>query len=82
VVAGLAALVAEHRLAVEQFGSDTRAETVERAAERIRATRLKVEGYAVLLAEEKARLERDLADAQRELRSRVEALTAAPATAS
>ena len=33
VAAGLAALIAEHRAAIETFGTDTREETVRRAAE-------------------------------------------------
>src|SRR5437764_10555074 len=59
VAAGLAALVAEHRQAIEAFGEDARASTLERAAERIRRTRFKVEAYATLLAEHKERLERE-----------------------
>ena len=51
VAAGLAALIADHRAAVESFGDDTRPETIERAALRIRTTRFKVESYAALLAE-------------------------------
>ena len=46
VAAGLAALIAEHRQAVAEFGADTRDGTLERAAEKIRATRFKVEAYA------------------------------------
>ncbi len=79
VACGLAALIEEHRQAVAQFGSDTRDDTLRRAAERIRATRLKVEGYAELLAEEKARLDRAVADAQEELRAKVAGLAATPA---
>jgi hypothetical protein len=83
VAAGLSALVAEHRQAVAAFGADTRPGTVERAAEKIRATRFKVESYAQYLAEERDKLERDLAVAQQELRNKVEALAAAePATVS
>ncbi|HET6575538.1 MAG TPA: DUF6744 family protein [Fimbriiglobus sp.] len=83
VAAGLAALIAEHRQAVAAFGADTRPGTVERAAEKIRQTRFKVEAYAQYLAEERERLERDLADTQRELRAKVEALAAPePAAAS
>ena len=82
VAAGLSALIAEHRQAVAEFDTDTRPGTVERAAEKIRRTRFKVESYAQYLAEERERLERDLAAAQRELRAKVEALaTAEPATA-
>jgi hypothetical protein len=81
VADGLAAVIAEYRQAVAGFDADTRKGTVERAAEKIRRTRLKVEGYAELLLDEKARLDRELAAAQAELRARVEALAAEPATA-
>jgi hypothetical protein len=79
VAAGLAALVDEHRRAVAEFGADTRAGTLERAAERIRRTRLKVEGYAELLADQKAALDRAVAAARDELRRKVDQLSAAPA---
>ena len=81
VAAGLAALVEDHRRAVAAFGEDTRAETLTRAAEKIRQTRLKVEGYAELLAGEKARLERAVAAARDELRQKVEKLAATEAVA-
>ena len=76
VAAGLRALIADHAAAVTQFGADTRPATLERAAERIRQTRFKVEAYGAYLAEEKARLEAELAAAARALRARVEALGA------
>src|SRR4051812_21646316 len=78
VAAGLAALIDEHRKAVAQFGSDTRDGTLERAAAKIRQTRLKVEAYAELLADEKAKLDRELAAARDELRAKVEQLAATP----
>lgn len=71
VSAGLAALIAEHLAAVESFGGDTRPDTIERAAERIRQTRFKVEAYAAYLAGEKERLEADLAAASGRLRERI-----------
>ncbi len=74
VATGLGALIAEHRHAIEAFGEDTRESTLERAAERIRQTRFKVEAYSAYLAEEKARLEEQLAEAARALRAKVEAL--------
>jgi hypothetical protein len=76
VTTGLSALVAEHAAAVEGFGADTRPETLERAAERIKKARFKVEAYAAYLAEEKGRLDRDLAAAARALREKVAALVA------
>ena len=80
VADGLANLVAEHRAAVAGFDADTRPDTVARAAERIKATRYKVECYAAYLADEKANLDRELAAAAAELRAKVAALaTPAPA---
>ena len=61
VAEGLSGVIAEHRAAVAGFGDDTRESTLRRAAERVRATRFKLEAYAELLAGEKARLERELA---------------------
>ena len=74
VASGLAAVIAEYRSAVSGFDADTRKETLERAAEKIRRTRLKVEGYAEYLAGERGRLDRELTAAQTELRARVAAL--------
>lgn len=76
VAAGLAAVVAEYRQAVAGFDADTRPGTVARAAERIRTTKYKVEAYAAYLADEREKLERDLAEAQAELRAKVAALAA------
>jgi hypothetical protein len=74
VACGIESLIAEHNAAVDSFGEDTRESTVERTVERIRQTRFKLEAYAVLLAEERGRLERELTAAQTRLRARVEAL--------
>lgn len=76
VASGIAALIAEHTAAIAGFGEDTRAATLEKAAERIRLTRYKLEAYATLLSTEKGRLEQALAQAADELRARVEALAA------
>ena len=77
VAAGIAALIADHEQAVERFDEDTRPSTLERAADRIRQTRYKLEVYATYLAEEKTRLERELAGASMKLRAKVESLAAA-----
>jgi hypothetical protein len=63
---------------VATFGEDIRPDTLERAAERIRLTRYKVEAYSCYLAEERTRLEKDLAEASRKLREKVEAIASAP----
>lgn len=78
VAEGLAGLIAEHRHAVALFGGDTRPDTLERAAAHIRTARFKVESYAEYLAEEKARLEQELALAADELRAKVEQLAGEP----
>lgn len=75
VASGLAALIADHRTAVEAFGDDTRPETIARAAERIKVTRFKVESYAALLADEKDRLDRALSATTVRLREKVAMLT-------
>jgi hypothetical protein len=82
VADGLAAVVAEHRAAVAQFGADTRDDTLARAAEKIRATKFKLAAYAEYLAGEKDRLDRAVADAERELRDKVEQIASVPATTS
>lgn len=74
VAAGLSALISEHQSAIAAFGEDTRSSTLERAAERIRQTRFKISAYADYLAEEKVRLEEQLAAASSKLRAKVEEL--------
>jgi hypothetical protein len=81
VAGGIAAMIAEHRTAIGSFGEDTRKDTLERAAERVKQVRHKLAAYAEYLADERARLERELADAARELRAKVEKLTVAPVLA-
>ncbi len=79
VAAGLAALIDEHRKAVAQFGTDTRDDTLKRAAEKIRATQFKVQAYSEYLLGEKEKLDRELATARDELRQKVERLADEPA---
>jgi hypothetical protein len=74
VAAGLTALIEEHQSAIEAFGADMCPSTLERAAERIQQTRFKISAYADYLAEEKVRLEEQLANAARKLRAKVEQL--------
>src|SRR5204862_1290109 len=80
VAGGIAAMIEDHRAAVESFGADTRKDTLERAAERVKQVRHKLSAYAEYLADERLRLERELADAAAELRAKVERL-AGPAEA-
>jgi hypothetical protein len=77
VASGIEALIREHEAAVETFGGDTREGTFERAAERIKQTRFKIEAYGEYLAGERSRLERELGRAQDRLRAKVEGLAVA-----
>jgi hypothetical protein len=79
VADGLAAVVAEHRAAVAHFGTDTRADTLERAAEKIRTTKFKLQTYAEYLSGERERLDRAVADAERALRAKVAVIAGEPA---
>lgn len=81
IAAGLATLIEEHRTAIAQFGVDTRDGTLDRAAEKIRATQFKVSAYAEYLLDEKGKLDRALAAARDELRTKVEHLGTSPALA-
>ncbi len=81
VADGLAAVVTEHRQAVAQFGTDTRSDTLERAADKIRSTRFKIQAYAEYLAGEKASLDRALQVASDELRAKVEQIAGEPVLA-
>jgi hypothetical protein len=79
VADGLAAVVAEHRAAVAQFGSDTRGDTLERAAEKIRTTKFKLTAYSEYLTDERDRLDRAVADAEQALRDKVAEIAGEPA---
>jgi hypothetical protein len=81
VADGLAALIGEHRVAVAQFGVDTRPDTLERAAEKIRSTKFKLAAYAEYLAGERDRLERAVTEAEAELRDKVCAIAGEPVPA-
>jgi hypothetical protein len=79
VADGLATLIAEHREAVAGFGDDTRRDTLDRAAERIRLTRHKLEAYATYLADARDRLAGELAVAARELLAKIDRVDGAAA---
>jgi hypothetical protein len=79
VADGLAAVVAEHRAAVAQFGTDTRSDTLQRAAEKIRTTKFKLAAYSEYLSGERARLDMAVAEAESELREKVERIAGTPA---
>jgi hypothetical protein len=77
VAEGMARIVREFEEAVASFGVDTKESTLERAAERIKVARFKVEAYSAYLGEERAKLEAALEEARCQLRARMAAITKA-----
>lgn len=69
---GLELIVAEHLKAIESLGLDVRPETLERAAGKIQATRLKIAGYAEYLNLKREDLEKSLAEASQLLREKLD----------
>jgi len=78
VAHGLQAIIDEHLQAVQKFGEDTRPDTLRRAEEKVRATKLKIEGYSFYLDKKREDLEASLRQASELLRSRMSFLIEAP----
>ena len=78
VAHGLQAIIDEHLQAVQKFGEDTRPDTLRRAEEKVRATKLKIEGYSFYLDKKREDLEASLQQASELLRARMSFLIEAP----
>ena len=78
VAHGLQTIIDEHLQAVQKFGEDTRPDTLRRAEEKVRATKLKIEGYSFYLDKKREDLEASLQQASELLRSRMSFLIEAP----
>ena len=78
VAHGLRAIIDEHLQAVQKFGEDTRPDTLRRAEEKVRATKLKIEGYSFYLDKKREDLEASLQQASELLRSRMGFLMEVP----
>ena len=78
VANGLQAIIDEHMEAVAKFGEDTRPDTLHRAEEKIRITKLKIEGYGLYLDKKRSDLEASLQQASELLRSRMSFLIEVP----
>jgi hypothetical protein len=78
VAHGLQAIIDEHLQAVQKFGEDTRPDTLRRAEEKVRATKMKIEGYSFYLDKKREDLEASLQQASELLRSRMSFLIEAP----
>lgn len=75
VADALQRLIDEHEDAVAQFTINTRKDTIENAAEKINATRVKIEAYAEYLADKQADLLKSVEAANRKLLVQVEQLS-------
>ena len=78
VAHGLQAIIDEHLQAVQKFGEDTRPDTLHRAEEKIRITKLKIEGYGLYLDKKRSDLEASLQQASELLRTRMSFLMEVP----
>lgn len=75
ILNGLSLVIEDHREAVQEFGLDTRHDTIQRQAEKIKATRVKVEAYAQYLNDKKDEMLQAVEDANLALQERVKQLT-------
>lgn len=73
---GIRDLIEEHRAAVDAFTKDTREATWEKAAERYRQTRFKLEAYACYLEDESNKLADEIEGAEQDMRIKAELLVA------
>ena len=78
VAHGLQAIIDEHLQAVQKFGEDTRPDTLRRAEEKVRATKMKIEGYSFYLDKKREDLEASLQQASELLRARMSFLMEVP----
>jgi hypothetical protein len=84
IINGLSLVMADHEEAVDGFGIDTRHDTLERAAEKIKQTRVKIEAYAEYLKDRRDELLLTVDEANKKLVAKVQQISTdranAPAT--
>jgi hypothetical protein len=76
IASALSALINEYSNSIDNFGSDTKPSTLEKAADHIRVARFKVESYAAYLEDERTKLDAMLAGASERLKEKVNQLAA------
>ena len=76
IASALSALINEYSNSIDNFGSDTKPSTLEKAADHIRVARFKVESYSAYLEDERTRLDDLLAAASERLKEKVNQLAA------
>jgi hypothetical protein len=80
VTEGIQLMIFEHSQAVDEFGTDTRLSTVQRALDRIQQTQFKIEAYQDLLTDQREKLDEALAMARIQTQKKLEEVMAAKAT--
>jgi hypothetical protein len=76
IASALSALINEYSNSIDNFGSDTKGTTLEKAADHIRQARFKVEAYSSYLEDERSKLDDLLAVASERLKDKVNQLAA------
>ena len=74
IASALSALINEYSNSIDNFGSDTKPSTLEKAADHIRVARFKVESYSAYLEDERSKLDDLLVAASERLKEKVSAI--------
>ena len=74
IASALSALINEYSSSIDNFGSDTKPSTLEKAADHIRVARFKVESYSAYLEDERSKLDDLLVAASERLKEKVSAI--------
>ena len=74
IASALSSLINEYSHSIDNFGSDTKPSTLEKAADHIRVARFKVESYSAYLEDERTKLDDLLAAASERLKEKVSAI--------
>ena len=74
IASALSALINEYSNSIDNFGSDTKPSTLEKAADHIRVARFKVESYSAYLEDERSKLDGLLVAASERLKEKVSAI--------
>ena len=74
IASALSALINEYSNSIDNFGSDTKPSTLEKAADHIRVARFKVESFTAYLEDERSKLDDLLVAASERLKEKVSAI--------
>lgn len=74
IASAISGLIKDHEYTVDQFTVNTRGDTMVNAAEKIKATRNKIEGYAVYLKDKSDLLMKEIDKANKRLKQKIEAI--------